>query len=83
MAVQDFLIVEVLGSIILDITFLKTETRRLARKAGVQTGEQKGRGSGGRNFCPPALPREARHGAGSGSSLRQQRSKARKNCFLN
>jgi len=37
----------------------------------------------GKNFYPPTLPREARHGVGNGSSLRQQGSKARKNCLFN
>jgi len=33
---------------------------------------------GGRNFCPPAFRAEGAAGVGSGSSLRQQRGKARK-----
>ena len=32
--------------------------RRLAREAGVNAGGQKGRGSGGGNFCPPAVLRQ-------------------------
>jgi hypothetical protein len=47
-----------------------------------QAGGQKGRGSGGRNFCSPALSAEGGLGVGSGSSLRQQGGKVRKNCFL-
>jgi len=48
---------------------------------GFPTGGQKEKGGVWKmNFCPPALLREARlWGVGSGSSLRKQGSKARKN----
>jgi len=39
--------------------------------------------SGGMNFCLPALSAEGGQRVESGSSLRQQGSKARKNCLLN
>jgi len=51
----------------------KPESERAKRKGGL----------GEMNFCPPALSAEGGLGVGSGSSLRQQGSKARKNCFLN
>ena len=43
-----------------------------------QAGKKEG-GSGGRNFCPPAFRAEGAAGVGSGSFLRQQENKARKN----
>jgi len=47
----------------------RSPSRRAKRKGSL----------GEMNFCPPALSREAGLGVGSGSSLRQQGSKARKN----
>lgn len=54
--------------------------KKFFRPAGGQI--RKG-GSGGKNFCPLAHRAEGAAGVGGGSSLRQQRGKARKNYFLN
>jgi len=54
-------------------------SRRPKKSLGFPAGGQKGRGSGGRNFCPPAFRAEGAAGVGSGSSLRQQGNKVRKN----
>jgi hypothetical protein len=46
-------------------------------------GGKTGRGPGACNLAPRYSPASPAAGVGSGSSLRQQGSKARKNCFLN
>jgi len=54
-----------------------------AKKLGkAQAGGQKGRGLG-EGILPACSAARSAAGVGSGSSLRQQGSKARKNCFLN
>ncbi|GIW62207.1 MAG: hypothetical protein KatS3mg090_0033 [Patescibacteria group bacterium] len=67
------------GKAVASAFFVFSYQKAVAQPAdlGIQAGGQKGRGLGGRNFCAPAMSAEGGLGVGSGSSLRQQGSKAR------